>query len=176
MQPGVESLAHKIPQTQKGPNADTAHSRFSGAIRSFETVAVVTLFPIRMKVSIEFRIVGLLIQGEPIHSGINDLGVTICIHGVDLNTDGAEQRLNALDRLYQILVVCEFGRFSGEEKNVAETVIVDDACFLLDLIHAQGCARNLIACIEAAVLAPVAALIGEIHRGVEVDVVAEALA
>ena len=160
-----EGLPTPIGEAEEGPDADAAEATGVGAFGAFEAPLEIFLGSGSVEFAVGLLVVGFLIDDEALGAGVDELGVLMILHGADLDAEGGDEGLEGADAVLEVAIGDEFGVFAGDEEEVAEALGVEMAGFLDDLLDGEGGAEDGVVAGEAAVLAVIDALVGEIEGG-----------
>jgi hypothetical protein len=148
VQADKKSLAAEGAETEERPDADAPQSRRPAALGGKQAKVVVALLAEGVHLGVEGAIVGLLVEGQPVHSGFDHLPVARLLHRVDLDGDGGEEVADALRRRRQELIVDRPRRFAGDQQDMAEPPVVQHLRLPLDLVEGQSLPRHLVVALK----------------------------
>ena len=121
-------------------------------------------------------IVGFLKHCHIVHPTFMEIAVLIGVDGIYFYPHHSEILSRQLTGFADILHIALSAAFPGEDQYFLHAGIGNDLHFVLDLLHAQLHAPDMVVAVEAAVYAVVLAIIGNVQRGEQIYGVAEVLA
>src|SRR5210317_1176605 len=101
--------------------------------------------------SVELRVVGLLVNRQGIDAGLNHLFVALGLHRVDFDTDRGKERPDPLGSCGNEVVADQPRGFTGQQQDMTETLCMQNAGILFNLVQGQGPARYLVVYRESAI-------------------------
>ena len=167
-------FASPITETEKRANAETSESSGVGALGGFKPPVEVTLRPGGVHVGVDVALVSFLVNDKAIRARSDERSVLFRFHRTDFERDAGNFFMHGSHAVAQIIVRHKLRMFTGDEKNIAEALLLERAGFGEQIIRRERHAQDRIVAREAAVFAIVDALVREIERREEANDFAEA--
>ena len=176
VQTGREGILAEVGQTEQRREADAAHAAHDGALLRVQTVRENALVTAEMQGFVLLVIIGLLEYGDVVHAAFVQISVLVHVQRIDLDADDAEILARQLDRFADVGHRRHGAALAGQQQNFLQAGLRDGLELLLDLVHVEFRAADLVMAVEAAVNAVVFAVICDVERREHLHRVAEMLA
>lgn len=137
-----ECFPTPVGESEEGADADATEAAGVSAFGAFESPFELLLGSGGVEFAVGFLVVGFLVDDESFGSGLNEFGVLVVLHGADFDADGGDEGLDGGDAFLQVAFGDELGVFTGDEEEVAESLGVEVAGFLDDLLDGEGGAED----------------------------------
>ena len=173
---GREGILAEVGQTEQRREADAAHAAHDGALLRVQTVRENALVAAEMQGFVLLIVIGLLEYGDVVHAAFMQISVLVHVQRIDLDADDAEILARQLDRLADVGHRRHGAALAGQHQNLLQAGLRDGLELLLDLVHVEFSAADLVVAVEAAVNAVVFAVICDVERREHLHRVAEMLA
>ena len=169
----AEGFETPVAETEERTDADATEAAEVAAFGAGEAPVEVFLGTGGVHDGIDVAVIGFLIDDETLGSGFDHALVFGRFHGADFDADGGDEGANGADAGFEVTVADEAGVFAGDEEDVAEALGDEVTGFGDDLVDGEGGAEDGVIAREAAVLAVVDALVGDVEGGKQAHGAAE---
>ena len=121
-------------------------------------------------------VVGFLENRHVVHAAFVQIAVLVGIHRINFHTHHAEILTGQLAGFADVFHAALRAAFACENQDFFHAAVGNHLHLVLDLLHGELHALDVVVAVEAAIDAVVFAVVGDIERRKEIDVVAEMLA
>jgi hypothetical protein len=149
-------------QTEKSPDSYPSEPSRIGPLRALQTPIEVLLGAGRVQFSIKLAIVSFLVDNQTFSSRGNQGLIIRGFQRSDLERDRRDEADESLNDRTQIVIRDKFWMLAGNQQNTAKPFSCQVPRFTLYFFRREGNAQNGIVAREAAVLATVNTLVGQI--------------
>ena len=111
--------------------------------------------------------VGFLIDDQSFCSAVNEFAVLMVFHWADFDADGRDEVFNGFDAFLQVALADKLWVFAGDEEDISEAFFVEMTSLFDNLLDSEGGSEDGVVAREAAVLAVIHTLVGDVERGEE---------
>ena len=171
-----ERIAAEVRKAEESGERDAAHARHQGAFLRVEAVREYALVAQQVELFEAHLVVGFLEDGHVVHAAFVQVAVFVDIDRVDFHAHHAEILAGQLAGLADVFHAALRAAFAGEDQYFFHAAVGDDLHLVLNLLHRELHALDVVVAVEPAIDAIVFAIVRNVERREKVDVVAEVLA
>ena len=165
----------EIIQSQKGTEADTAHSAHQSTFLCVQTIWENTFVSRQMQRLIFIGVIGLLENGYVVGSAFVEISIFVRVHRIHLKADNPEIFPGDLTSLSNVFHVGFGTAFTGQDQNLLKSGFSDGLHLFFNLFRVKHSTIDLVMAIKTAVNTIIFTVIGNIERCEHVNAVAEML-
>ena len=173
MKSSGKGIFPEITQPQKGTDADSAHTAEQCPLLGVETVSEISFWPSQMNLFIADAVIGLLVNTDKISAALLDIGILVCVHGIDLDANGRKVLFGNFTGVTDIFHIRVVPGFPGEDENLSQPGFGDVAQLGVNFIIGELSAVDFIGTVKSAVSTVVDTVVGDIERSIESGSIAE---
>ena len=127
MKSSGKGIFPEITQPQKGADADSAHTAEQRPLLGVETVSEISFWPSQMNLFIADAVIGLLVNTDKICAALLDIGILVCVHGIDLDANGRKVLFGNFTGVTDIFHIRVVPGFPSEDENFSQPSFCDVA-------------------------------------------------
>ena len=126
-----------------------------------------------MNLFIADAVIGLLVNTDKISAALLDIGILVCVHGINLDANGRKVLFGNFTGVTDIFHIRVVPGFPSEDENFSQPSFCDVAQLGVNFIIGELSPVDFIGTVETAVGTVVDTVVGDIQGGIESGSIAE---
>ena len=173
MQSTCECITAEVRKPKQCRESAAAHTAHEGAFLRIKAVWEYALVAEQVELLITFAVVCFLEHRHVINAAFVQILVLIDIHRVNFDAHKLEVLAGKLASFTDVFDTAFCTAFAGEQQDLFHAAVSDDLHLVLNLFHVQLHTLDVVVAVETAIDAVVFAVVCDVERRKEVDVIAE---
>jgi hypothetical protein len=162
-----EGFEFPVAEAEEGADADAAEAAQVAAFGAGKAPVEVFFGAGSVHDGVDVAVIGFLINDEAFGAGGDHALIFRGFHRADLDADGGDEVADGANAGFEVAVTDEAWVLAGDEEDVAKPLGDQMSGFLDDLVDSQCGAEDGVVAGEAAVVAIIDALVGDVEGGEE---------
>jgi len=173
VQCACKCITAEVRKSKQCRESATAHATHEGAFLRIKTVREYTLVAEQMELFVALAVVRFLEHGHVIDAAFVQVLVFVDVYRIDFDADELEVLAGKLASFADVFDATFGAAFAGKQQDFFHTAVGDDLHFMLDLFHIQLHTLDVIVAVESAIDAVVFAVVCDVERSEQINVVAK---